>query len=152
MTANVRVFTNTGLKMPKLSTETEREKRQTLDLRTSTPCLQIQCCRKCGKGNKILQLKFIKMTQLENVTQELNLIQFGFMKLNNTLQILHSSKSDEDLIKQMQDDQIELFNEFTLKVQELRGDFLSNLEGIGMLLEEDYNYINSVNELINSPS
>ena len=61
-------------------------------------------------------------------------------------------KSDEDLIKQMQDDQIELFNEFTLKVQELRGDFLSNLEGIGMLLEEDYNYINSVNELINSPS
>ena len=52
----------------------------------------------------------------------------------------------------MQDDQIELFNEFTLKVQELRGEFLSNLEGIGMLLEEDYNYINSVNELINSPS
>ena len=92
------------------------------------------------------------MTQLENVTQELNLIQFGFMKLNNTLQILHTSKSDEDLIKQMQDDHIELFNEFTLKVQELRGDFLSNLEGIGMLLEEDYNYINSVNELINSPS
>lgn len=92
------------------------------------------------------------MTQLENVTQELNLIQFGFMKLNNTLQILHSSKSDDDLIKQMQDDQIELFNEFTLKVQELRGEFLSNLEGIGMLLEEDNNYINSVNELINSPS
>ena len=44
------VFTNTGLKMPKLSTETERKKRQTPDLRTSTPCLQIQCCRKCGKG------------------------------------------------------------------------------------------------------
>jgi hypothetical protein len=92
------------------------------------------------------------MTQLENVTQELNLIQFGFMKLNNTLQLIHSFKSDDDLIKRMQDDQIELFNEFTLKVQELRGDFLSNLEGIGMLLEEDYNYINSVNELINSPS
>ena len=92
------------------------------------------------------------MTQLENVTQELNLIQFVFMKLNNTLQILHSSKSDEDLIKQMQDDQIELFNEFTLKVQELRGDLLSNLEGVGMLLEEDYNYINAVNQLINSPS
>ena len=92
------------------------------------------------------------MTQLENVTQELNLIQFGFMKLNNTLQILHSFKSDDDLIKQMQDDQIELFNEFTLKVQELRSEFLSNLDGIGMLLEEDYNYINSVNELINSPS
>ena len=40
---NDRVFTNTGLKMPKLSTETEREKRQTPDLRTSTPCLQIHC-------------------------------------------------------------------------------------------------------------
>ena len=92
------------------------------------------------------------MTQLENVTQELNLIQFGFMKLNNTLQILHSYKSDEDLIKQMQDEQIELFNEFTLKIQKLRGDFLSNLEGLGMLLDEDYNYINSVNELINSTS
>ena len=92
------------------------------------------------------------MTQLENVTQELNLIQFGFMKLNNTLQILHSSTSNDDLIKNLQDEQIELFNEFTLKVQELRGDFLSNLEGVGMLLEEDYNYINAVNQLINSPS
>ena len=49
-TYNGRVFTNTGLKMPKLSTETESEKWQTPDLRTSTPCLQIQCCRKCGKG------------------------------------------------------------------------------------------------------
>ena len=42
---NVRVFTNTGLKMPKLSTETERKKRHTPDLKTSTPCLQIQCYR-----------------------------------------------------------------------------------------------------------
>ena len=47
---NGRVFTNTGLKILKLSTETEREKKQTPDLKTSTPCLQIHCCRKCGKG------------------------------------------------------------------------------------------------------
>ena len=50
MEHNGQVFTNTGLKIPKLSTETEREKWQTSDLMTSTPCLQILCCRKCGKG------------------------------------------------------------------------------------------------------
>jgi hypothetical protein len=38
--------------MPKLSTETESEKRQIPDLRTSTTCLQIQCCRKCGNTLK----------------------------------------------------------------------------------------------------
>ena len=55
--ANGRVFTNTGLKMPKLSTETEREKRQTPDLMTSTPCLQIQCYSQCGKVHNNLKRK-----------------------------------------------------------------------------------------------
>ena len=52
MTANGQVFTNTGLKIPKLSTETEREKWQTSDLMTSTPCLQIQCYMMCVKVHK----------------------------------------------------------------------------------------------------
>ncbi len=92
------------------------------------------------------------MTQLENVTQDLNLIQFGFMKLNNTLQILHSTDSKEPIIKKMQDDQIDFFNEFTKKVSDLRAEFLLNLENSGMLLEEDYQYINAVNNLQNSTS
>ena len=40
---NGRVFTNTGIKILKLSTETEREKKHATDFMTSTPCLQIQC-------------------------------------------------------------------------------------------------------------
>ena len=37
MTANVRVFTNTGLKIPKLSTETEREKKADTRFEDFTP-------------------------------------------------------------------------------------------------------------------
>lgn len=88
------------------------------------------------------------MTQLEKVAQNLHLIMFGFMKLNNTLQSIHSIDSDDRLIINLQNDQIDLFNEFTIKIQELREEFLENLDSVGMLLGEDYDYIESINKLI----
>lgn len=91
------------------------------------------------------------MTQIEKITQDLHLIQFGMMKLNDVTQLLHTATGHDPLIKQMQDNQLDFINEFTLKINSLRRELLDNLDGDGMLLEEDYNYINAVEDLINAP-
>ena len=88
------------------------------------------------------------MRQIEKINIELQLIQNGMRIISNLTNNFHESESNSEIVKKLQNDTMDLFNEFTLKIKELRNDIYANLDGLDVLFEEDIEYIEACEKLM----
>ena len=88
------------------------------------------------------------MKQIEKVNIELQLIQNGMRIISNLTNDFHEAESKSEIVQKLQDDTMDLFNEFTLKIQDLRNDIYANLDGMNALFDEDIDYIESYEKLM----
>ena len=88
------------------------------------------------------------MRQIEKINIELQLIQNGMRIISNLTNDFHESESNSEIVKKLQNDTMDLFNEFTLKIKDLREEIYDNLNGLDVLFDEDINYIESCEKLM----
>ena len=88
------------------------------------------------------------MKQIEKVNIELQLIQNGMRMISNLTNDFHEAESKHEIVQKLQEDTMNLFNEFTLKIQNLRNDIYANLDGMDVLFDEDIDYIESCEKLM----
>ena len=81
------------------------------------------------------------MRQIEKINIELQLIQNGMRIISNLTNDFHESESNSEIVKKLQNDTMDLFNEFTLKIKDLREEIYDNLNGLDVVFEEDINYV-----------
>ena len=90
------------------------------------------------------------MKQIEKVNIELQLIQNGMRIISNLTNDFHESESNSEIVKKLQNDTMDLFNEFTLKIKDLREEIYDNLNGLDVVFEEDINYVEACINLMNA--
>ena len=90
------------------------------------------------------------MKQIEKINIELQLIQNGMRIISNLTNDFHESQSKSEIVEKLQNDTMNLFNEFTVKIQDLRNDIYANLDGMDVLFDEDINYIESCEKLMSA--
>ena len=90
------------------------------------------------------------MKQIEKVNIELQLIQNGMRIISNLTNDFHESESNSESVKKLQNDTMDLFNEFTLKIKDLREEIYDNLNGLDVVFEEDINYVEACINLMNA--
>ena len=88
------------------------------------------------------------MKQIEKVNIELQLIQNGMRIISNLTNDFHESESNSEIVEKLQNDTMDLFNEFTVKIKELRNDIYANLDGLDVLFDEDIEYIEACEKLM----
>ena len=88
------------------------------------------------------------MKQIEKINIELQLIQNGMRIISNLTNDFHEAESNSEIVQKLQNDTMDLFNEFTLKIKELRNDIYANLDGMDVLFDKDINYIESCEKLM----
>ena len=88
------------------------------------------------------------MKQIEKINIELQLIQNGMRMISNLTNDFHEAESKSEIVQKLQNDTMDLFNEFTVKIQDLRNDIYANLDGMDVLFDEDINYIESCEKLM----
>ena len=90
------------------------------------------------------------MKQIEKINIELQLIQNGMRIINNLTNDFHESESNLEIVKKLQNDTMDLFNEFTLKIKDLREEIYDNLNGLDVVFEEDVEYVEACINLMNA--
>ena len=90
------------------------------------------------------------MRQIEKINIELQLIQNGMRIISNLTNDFHESESNSEIVKKLQNDTMDLFNEFTVKIQDLREEIYDNLNGIDVIFEEDVEYVEACINLMNA--
>lgn len=90
------------------------------------------------------------MKQIEKVNIELQLIQNGMRIINNLTNDFHEAESNSEIVKKLQNDTMDLFNEFTVKIKDLREEIYDNLNGLDVAFEEDINYVEACINLMNA--
>ena len=90
------------------------------------------------------------MKQIEKVNIELQLIQNGMRIISNLTNDFHESESKSEIVEKLQNDTMDLFNEFTLKIKNLREEIYDNLNGLDVVFEEDINYVEACINLMNA--
>ena len=90
------------------------------------------------------------MKQIEKINIELQLIQNGMRIISNLTNDFHESESNSEIVKKLQNDTMDLFNEFTLKIKNLREEIYDNLNGMDVVFEEDINYVEACINLMNA--
>lgn len=90
------------------------------------------------------------MKQIEKVNIELQLIQNGMRIISNLTNDFHEAESKSEIIQKLQNDIMDLFNEFTLKIKDLREEIYDNLNGLDVVFEEDVEYVEACINLMNA--
>ena len=90
------------------------------------------------------------MKQIEKINIELQLIQNGMRIISNLTNDFHESESTSEIVKKLQSDTMDLFNEFTLKIKDLREEIYDNLNGLDVVFEEDIEYVEACINLMNA--
>ena len=90
------------------------------------------------------------MKQIEKINIELQLIQNGMRIISNLTNDFHESESNSEIVKKLQNDTMDLFNEFTVKIQDLREEIYDNLNGLDVIFEEDIEYVEACINLMNA--
>ena len=90
------------------------------------------------------------MKQIEKVNIELQLIQNGMRIISNLTNDFHEAESKSEIVQKLQEDTMDLFNEFTLKIQDLREEIYDNLNGLDVVFEEDIEYVEACINLMNA--
>ena len=90
------------------------------------------------------------MKQIEKINIELQLIQNGMRIISNLTNDFHESESKDEIIQILKNDTMNLFNEFTVKIQDLREEIYDNLNGIDVIFEEDVEYVEACINLMNA--
>ena len=90
------------------------------------------------------------MKQIEKVNIELQLIQNGMRIISNLTNDFHESQSKSEIVEKLQNDTMDLFNEFTVKIQDLREEIYDNLNGLDVVFEEDIEYVEACINLMNA--
>ena len=90
------------------------------------------------------------MRQIEKINIELQLIQNGMRIISNLTNDFHEAESKSEIVQKLQNDTMDLFNEFTLKIQDLREEIYDNLNGLDVVFEEDINYVEACINLMNA--
>ena len=90
------------------------------------------------------------MKQIEKVNIELQLIQNGMRIISNLTNDFHESESKSEIVEKLQNDTMDLFNEFTVKIQDLREEIYDNLNGLDVVFEEDIEYVEACINLMNA--
>ena len=90
------------------------------------------------------------MKQIEKVNIELQLIQNGMRIISNLTNDFHESESKSEIVEKLQNDTMDLFNEFTLKIKNLREEIYDNLNGLDVVFEEDVEYVEACINLMNA--
>ena len=90
------------------------------------------------------------MKQIEKINIELQLIQNGMRIISNLTNDFHEAESKSEIVQKLQNDTMDLFNEFTLKIQDLREEIYDNLNGLDVVFEEDINYVETCINLMNA--
>ena len=90
------------------------------------------------------------MKQIEKVNIELQLIQNGMRIISNLTNDFHEAESKSEIVEKLQNDTMDLFNEFTLKIQDLREEIYDNLNGLDVVFEEDIEYVEACINLMNA--
>ena len=75
------------------------------------------------------------MKQIEKINIELQLIQNGMRIISNLTNDFHESQSKSEIVEKLQNDTMNLFNEFTVKIQDLREEIYDNLNGLDVVLD-----------------
>ena len=88
------------------------------------------------------------MKQIEKVNIELQLIQNGMRIISNLTNDFHESESNSEIVEKLQNDTMDLFNEFTLKIKDLREEIYDNLNGLDVIFEEDIEYVEACEKLM----
>ena len=88
------------------------------------------------------------MRQIEKINIELQLIQNGMRIISNLTNDFHESESKDEIVEKLQNDTMNLFNEFTVKIQDLREEIYDNLNGIDVIFEEDVEYVEACEKLM----
>ena len=81
------------------------------------------------------------MKQIEKINIELQLIQNGMRIISNLTNDFHESESKDEIIQILKNDTMNLFNEFTIKIKDLREEIYDNLNGLDAVFEEDIEYV-----------
>ena len=90
------------------------------------------------------------MKQIEKINIELQLIQNGMRIISNLTNDFHESESKSEIVEKLQNDTMDLFNEFTLKIKNLREEIYDNLNGLDVVFEEDIEYVEACINLMNA--
>ena len=90
------------------------------------------------------------MKQIEKINIELQLIQNGMRIISNLTNDFHESESKSEIVEKLQNDTMDLFNEFTVKIQDLREEIYDNLNGVDVIFEEDIEYVEACINLMNA--
>ena len=90
------------------------------------------------------------MKQIEKINIELQLIQNGMRIISNLTNDFHESESKSEIVEKLQNDTMDLFNEFTVKIQDLREEIYDNLNGLDVIFEEDIEYVEACINLMNA--
>ena len=90
------------------------------------------------------------MKQIEKVNIELQLIQNGMRIISNLTNDFHEAESKSEIVQKLQNDTMNLFNEFTVKIQDLREEIYDNLNGLDVVFEEDIEYVEACINLMNA--
>ena len=90
------------------------------------------------------------MKQIEKINIELQLIQNGMRIISNLTNDFHEAESNSEIVKKLQNDTMDLFNEFTVKIQDLREEIYDNLNGVDVIFEEDIEYVEACINLMNA--
>ena len=90
------------------------------------------------------------MRQIEKINIELQLIQNGMRIISNLTNDFHEAESKSEIVQKLQDDTMDLFNEFTVKIKDLREEIYDNLNGLDVIFEEDVEYVESCINLMNA--
>ena len=90
------------------------------------------------------------MKQIEKVNIELQLIQNGMRMISNLTNDFHEAESKSEIVQKLQNDTMDLFNEFTVKIKDLREEIYDNLNGLDVIFEEDINYVEACINLMNA--
>ena len=90
------------------------------------------------------------MKQIEKVNIELQLIQNGMRIISNLTNDFHEAESKSEIVEKLQNDTMDLFNEFTVKIKDLREEIYDNLNGLDVIFEEDIEYVEACINLMNA--
>ena len=90
------------------------------------------------------------MKQIEKINIELQLIQNGMRIISNLTNDFHEAESKPEIVEKLQNDTMDLFNEFTVKIQDLREEIYDNLNGLDVVFEEDIEYVEACINLMNA--
>ena len=90
------------------------------------------------------------MKQIEKINIELQLIQNGMRIISNLTNDFHESESKDEIVQKLQNDTMDLFNEFTVKIKDLREEIYDNLNGLDVIFEEDIEYVEACINLMNA--